>query len=364
MGDVAASGGYFISAPADVIVAQPGTITGSIGVFMGKPVLRELFGRAGRRDRLDRGRRGRRAARRCSPRPGRSPRPSGRGSTSGSTRSTRTSRRRWRPGGGCPPSGCTSWPAAGYGPAPTRSPTGWPTRPAACARRSPSPASAPGCPPTRRCAVYPRLGPLDQLRPAESSEAQARGARPARRGRARRAVRRRLGPGLAVRGGGGAAAVRPAHPARRLENQLDTERVRADWTPHPADAAARRTGAPAGDGLRDALSAWAAGVTLLTIADDRDDIGTTVSAFMPVSLDPPLVAVSLIAGSYPAEVLSRPVVPRGAVRRHAAVVCAEGAGRPVRRRGRPSARLILDAVPHARGADVGRADPVRRPGRA
>jgi protease IV len=47
MGDVAASGGYFISAPADVIVAQPGTITGSIGVIMGKPVLRELFGRAG-----------------------------------------------------------------------------------------------------------------------------------------------------------------------------------------------------------------------------------------------------------------------------------------------------------------------------
>jgi protease-4 len=47
MGDVAASGGYFVSAPADVIVAQPGTITGSIGVIMGKPVLREMFGRAG-----------------------------------------------------------------------------------------------------------------------------------------------------------------------------------------------------------------------------------------------------------------------------------------------------------------------------
>jgi len=47
MGDVAASGGYFISAPADVIVTQPGTITGSIGVITGKPVLRELFGRAG-----------------------------------------------------------------------------------------------------------------------------------------------------------------------------------------------------------------------------------------------------------------------------------------------------------------------------
>jgi protease IV len=47
MGDVAASGGYFIAAPADVIVAQPGTITGSIGVIMGKPVLREAFGRVG-----------------------------------------------------------------------------------------------------------------------------------------------------------------------------------------------------------------------------------------------------------------------------------------------------------------------------
>lgn len=47
MGDVAASGGYLISAPADVIVAQPGTITGSIGVILVKPVLREMFGRTG-----------------------------------------------------------------------------------------------------------------------------------------------------------------------------------------------------------------------------------------------------------------------------------------------------------------------------
>ena len=47
MGDVAASGGYFISAPADVIVAQPATITGSIGVIIGKPVLQDLFERVG-----------------------------------------------------------------------------------------------------------------------------------------------------------------------------------------------------------------------------------------------------------------------------------------------------------------------------
>ncbi len=47
MSDVAASGGYFISAPADVIVAQPGTITGSIGVIMGKPVLAGALERVG-----------------------------------------------------------------------------------------------------------------------------------------------------------------------------------------------------------------------------------------------------------------------------------------------------------------------------
>jgi protease-4 len=47
MGDVAASGGYFISMAADAIVAQPGTVTGSIGVLSGKPVVTELLGRAG-----------------------------------------------------------------------------------------------------------------------------------------------------------------------------------------------------------------------------------------------------------------------------------------------------------------------------
>ncbi|HEY1914967.1 MAG TPA: signal peptide peptidase SppA [Streptosporangiaceae bacterium] len=47
MGDVAASGGYFIAMAADLIVAQPGTITGSIGVIVAKPVLSELLGRAG-----------------------------------------------------------------------------------------------------------------------------------------------------------------------------------------------------------------------------------------------------------------------------------------------------------------------------
>jgi protease-4 len=43
MGDVAASGGYYISAGASKILAQPSTITGSIGVVAGKPVLREFY---------------------------------------------------------------------------------------------------------------------------------------------------------------------------------------------------------------------------------------------------------------------------------------------------------------------------------
>jgi protease IV len=47
MSDVAASGGYYISMAADVIVAQPGTLTGSIGVIIGKPVIEEALGRAG-----------------------------------------------------------------------------------------------------------------------------------------------------------------------------------------------------------------------------------------------------------------------------------------------------------------------------
>jgi protease IV len=47
MGDVAASGGYFIAMGSDAIVAQPGTITGSIGVFGGKMSLRGLYDKVG-----------------------------------------------------------------------------------------------------------------------------------------------------------------------------------------------------------------------------------------------------------------------------------------------------------------------------
>lgn len=47
MGDYAASGGYWISSEADWIVAQPTTLTGSIGVYGGKFVLADALGRFG-----------------------------------------------------------------------------------------------------------------------------------------------------------------------------------------------------------------------------------------------------------------------------------------------------------------------------
>jgi len=47
MAGVAASGGYFLSAPAAVIVAEPATLTGSIGVFSGKFVIKDLLAKLG-----------------------------------------------------------------------------------------------------------------------------------------------------------------------------------------------------------------------------------------------------------------------------------------------------------------------------
>jgi protease-4 len=47
MGNVAASGGYYIAVPADTIVAEPGTITGSIGVVTGKFVVKGTLEKLG-----------------------------------------------------------------------------------------------------------------------------------------------------------------------------------------------------------------------------------------------------------------------------------------------------------------------------
>ncbi|MGE0821484.1 MAG: signal peptide peptidase SppA [Candidatus Binatia bacterium] len=47
MGNVAGSGGYFVAMLAEKIVAQPGTITGSIGVLAGKMLTKELWDKIG-----------------------------------------------------------------------------------------------------------------------------------------------------------------------------------------------------------------------------------------------------------------------------------------------------------------------------
>jgi protease-4 len=50
MGDVAASGAYYISLPSDIILAHPTTITGSIGVIMQSYNIKELAAKIGIRD--------------------------------------------------------------------------------------------------------------------------------------------------------------------------------------------------------------------------------------------------------------------------------------------------------------------------
>ena len=116
-----------------------------------------------------------------------------------------------------------------------------------------------------------------------------------------------------------------------------------------------RTGFPAPPtaDLAGVRAAWAGAVTLVTVADGRDDIGATVSSFSPVSAEPPLVLVSLMSGSYPAELFSRPDEP---VTRFAVTLLSAGqrvlAGR-FAAAGRPAARLMLHDVPHRRGPDSG-----------
>jgi flavin reductase (DIM6/NTAB) family NADH-FMN oxidoreductase RutF len=98
-----------------------------------------------------------------------------------------------------------------------------------------------------------------------------------------------------------------------------------------------------------ALGQYASGVCLLTVQDGIDDVGTTVSSVMSVSADPPLVAVGLTAGGYPAEVLEE-------VRRCALTVLAAEHAIVASRfssAGRPSARHLLESVPWTRAAVSG-----------
>lgn len=93
-----------------------------------------------------------------------------------------------------------------------------------------------------------------------------------------------------------------------------------------------------------ALRQYAAGVCLLTVRDDIDDVGTTVTSVLSASARPPLVAVGLAADGYPAEVL-------GAVGTCALTVLADRHAIVASRfssAGRPSARHLLESVPWRR----------------
>ncbi|MGY1827627.1 MULTISPECIES: flavin reductase family protein [unclassified Blastococcus] len=98
-----------------------------------------------------------------------------------------------------------------------------------------------------------------------------------------------------------------------------------------------------------ALAQHAAGVCLLTVRDDIDDVGTTVSSVMSVSASPPLVAVGLSAEGYPAEVLEAVgACALTVLAAEHAIVASRFASA-----GRPSARHLLESVPWTRAAGSG-----------
>jgi flavin reductase (DIM6/NTAB) family NADH-FMN oxidoreductase RutF len=98
-----------------------------------------------------------------------------------------------------------------------------------------------------------------------------------------------------------------------------------------------------------ALRQYASGVCLLTVQDDIDDVGTTISSVMSVSATPPLVAVGVTAVGYVAELLE--AVGRCGLSmlgaEHAVVASRFAAA------GRPSARHLLESVPWRRAPASG-----------
>ena len=55
----------------------------------------------------------------------------------------------------------------------------------------------------------------------------------------------------------------------------------------------------------EAMAQIATGVAVVTVREARDDVGTTVNTFTSVSLDPPLVMVSIASTGYVNEMLLR-----------------------------------------------------------
>ncbi|PSK97466.1 flavin reductase (DIM6/NTAB) family NADH-FMN oxidoreductase RutF [Murinocardiopsis flavida] len=99
----------------------------------------------------------------------------------------------------------------------------------------------------------------------------------------------------------------------------------------------------------EAMSCFATGVAVVTVRDDRDDIGSTATSLTSVSADPPIVMLAVVESSYLTEVIDR----QG---RFAVNVLGAGqkaiAGR-FAAEGRPSARLLLAREAHHRGDHSG-----------
>ncbi|WP_280672292.1 MULTISPECIES: flavin reductase family protein [unclassified Kitasatospora] len=103
------------------------------------------------------------------------------------------------------------------------------------------------------------------------------------------------------------------------------------------------------DEFRAALSQLAAGVALLTVHDGGEDAGMTATSFLSVSLEPPLVLVSVREDSRMDELLSR--VDLWAVsllgERHRTLASRFAM------KGRLSDRLLFADTPHHRGPASG-----------
>lgn len=99
----------------------------------------------------------------------------------------------------------------------------------------------------------------------------------------------------------------------------------------------------------DALRQYAAGVALMCVRDDIDDVGTTVTSLTSVSADPPLVAVALTTDGYPLEVLESV----GSCALTLLAVEHEIVASRFASAGRPSARHLLETVPWTRAGHSG-----------
>ncbi len=99
----------------------------------------------------------------------------------------------------------------------------------------------------------------------------------------------------------------------------------------------------------EAMARFATGVTVVTVQDERDDVGSTVNAFASISVEPPIVMVALMRTGYLCEVVDRQgrfaVNVLGA--RHRAIAGRFAAA------GRPSARLLVAGEAHHRGEHSG-----------